>query len=137
MPETMNIGLMFEIHECPVCGIPYAASEKFFNRTRELGRDFYCPRGHVLTFGPSDAAKLRKQLVQQEHRANSLQRDLQLEEQAHRTTEHQRAAMKGQVTKIKTRAANGVCPCCNRYFANLHQHMAKQHPNWSPDSEGS
>lgn len=46
-------------------------------------------------------------------------------------TEYQRRAQKGQNTRLKKRIAAGVCPCCNRSFANLREHMAGQHPDFT------
>lgn len=57
------------------------------------------------------------------------QRRLESERRAH-------AATKGQLTKTKKRIANGVCPCCNRSFANLERHMAGQHPDYPQPGEG-
>jgi len=45
-------------------------------------------------------------------------------------TKRQKAAAKGQLTKTKRRVANGVCPCCNRTFADLSAHMHGQHPEY-------
>ena len=42
--------------------------------------------------------------------------------------------MKGQVTRIKKRVANGVCPCCNRTFKDLAAHMSTQHPDYIEQS---
>ena len=41
------------------------------------------------------------------------------------------AAAKGELTKMKKRVGNGVCPCCNRQFVNLQRHMATQHPGYA------
>jgi hypothetical protein len=48
----------------------------------------------------------------------------------------QLSASRGQVTKIKNRVGNGVCPCCDRSFTNLRRHMSTQHPAWkkTPDA---
>lgn len=45
------------------------------------------------------------------------------------------AAARGQVTRLKRRAANGVCPCCTRTFADLKRHMANQHPDFTLESD--
>lgn len=37
---------------------------------------------------------------------------------------------RGQLTKLKRRVSNGVCPCCNRSFADLHRHMTEKHPDY-------
>lgn len=48
-----------------------------------------------------------------------------------RDMERSRNAYKGQVTKVKNRVSKGVCPCCNRYFKNLHRHMENKHPDYA------
>jgi hypothetical protein len=34
------------------------------------------------------------------------------------------------VTKLKKRTSAGTCPCCTRTFANMAEHMKKQHPDF-------
>ncbi|WP_159103999.1 hypothetical protein [Rhodopseudomonas sp. B29] len=48
--------------------------------------------------------------------------------------ERRAAAARGQVTKIKNRVGHGVCPCCNRTFANLARHMAGEHPGYTAEA---
>lgn len=43
--------------------------------------------------------------------------------------------VKGEVTKLKKRIANGVCPCCKRSFCNLAAHMKTQHPEYTKEEE--
>lgn len=38
--------------------------------------------------------------------------------------------MKGVATRLKNRAAHGVCPCCNRTFQQLARHMSAKHPDF-------
>ena len=40
---------------------------------------------------------------------------------------------KAAKTRLKNRVGKGVCPCCNRSFANLKRHMASQHPEFAGD----
>lgn len=42
-------------------------------------------------------------------------------------------AARGQVTRLKNRAAAGVCPCCNRTFHQLVRHMAAKHPDFAAE----
>lgn len=51
-------------------------------------------------------------------------------------TERRLSATQGVVTRIKNRVGKGVCPCCNRYFANVHRHMANQHPEFAAEQKG-
>jgi DNA repair exonuclease SbcCD ATPase subunit len=48
-----------------------------------------------------------------------------------RDTEKSLIAQKGVTTRIKNRASNGVCPCCNRTFQNLARHMHTKHPDFA------
>jgi len=43
-------------------------------------------------------------------------------------------AIRGELTKLKKRVTNGVCPCCHRSFQNLRRHMATKHPNEAKDA---
>ena len=45
------------------------------------------------------------------------------------------SAQKGVTTRLKNRVQKGVCPCCNRYFAQLQRHMTTQHPNFAATAE--
>jgi hypothetical protein len=47
------------------------------------------------------------------------------------TAERRRRAEKAAKTKIKNRVAKGVCPCCNRTFQNLADHMKSKHPDYA------
>jgi hypothetical protein len=98
-------------------------------RRREDHQGFYCPNGHSNFYsGDNEAEKLRKQLVRAEAERDRARVRANGEEARRRLAERQRAAAKGQVTKIKNRIANGVCPCCNRSFENVRRHIETQHP---------
>ena len=88
---------------------------------------FYCPNGHRIHFtGESDETRLRRELNNEREENNHLRYRI---DHANRS----RAALRGQVTKIKRRVGKGICPCCRRNFANLKRHMEGQHPNWSEE----
>ena len=90
---------------------------------------FYCPHGHSAHYaeGESNEAKLRRErdrLAQQvAQRDDEIKRQRELREAA----ERQAAAARGQVTKLKRRAAGGVCAHCNRTFSQLARHMHSKH----------
>jgi hypothetical protein len=96
---------------------------------RRSGQSFYCLWGHSQHFtqGPSETALLRQE------RDRLKQNAAYLEDRANRLRDERDAATRrasaarGQVTKIKKRVGNGVCPCCNRTFADLQRHMASKH----------
>ena len=72
----------------------------------------------------SDKEKLEKRVKRLEQERNNA-RDRAA------TIDRSRSAYMGQVTRLKNRAANGVCPCCTRHFQNLQAHMAKKHPDYT------
>lgn len=122
------------------CGITFMVPDTWERKRREDHTGFYCPNGHVQYFlAKTEAEKLREQLAREKHQAEQTQARLRDEaEKARRqrdTADRRRAAMKGQVTKIKNRVGRGVCPCCNRTFQNLQRHMEGQHPDWAPEAE--
>jgi uncharacterized protein (UPF0212 family) len=39
--------------------------------------------------------------------------------------------LKTQLKKVHVRVGHGVCPCCNRSFAQLRRHMAAKHPEYA------
>jgi len=124
-----------ESHECGDCGITFAAPKTWWDTRRTKGGTFYCPNGHPRVFRETDVDRLQKQL-------DTAQRDKKYWESRFTSTravleaeKRSKAAYKGQLTKTKKRIGNGVCPCCNRTFANLHRHMSGQHPEYGKPIE--
>jgi hypothetical protein len=123
--------------ECWVCYMPFAIPEKMYTDKKACGGSFYCPKGCHLGMGVGEIQKLKDELAREKQareqekarldsRVNSLRddRDAALRREA---------AQKGAKTRIKNRVANGVCPCCNRSFQNLHNHMKNQHPTFAQE----
>jgi len=128
MSTTFEIATDFVSLSCGACGVSFAITDGFYRARRRDHKSFYCPNGCCRAYNiESDEERLRRQLSES-HQSNSSLRD-RLE-----TTRRSRAALKGQVTKIKRRVGKGVCPCCRRNFANLKRHMEGQHPDWSEES---
>ena len=103
---------------------------------RKSHTGFKCPFGHPLVFneGESEEIKLRRerdrlkqQLAEKDDRIAQERRWRHDEEERRQAAERRASAARGQVTRLKNRAAAGVCPCCNRSFENLRRHMASKH----------
>lgn len=113
---------------CPECGVPYGLAEEFRAAREKDHRNWFCPNGHSLWFSDQDeraeAVRLKDQLDRQRVRETALRDQLD-------STERSRRAYKGKVTQIKRRVGRGVCPCCNRTFADLGRHMEGQHPEYA------
>jgi len=122
---------------CHRCSTPYLLPEELYKAAKASETiNFYCPYGHAAHYpaGETEEIRLRRerdrlaqQIAYKDDRIKSLKDDLV-------ATERQRAAARGQVTKIKNRVGHGVCPCCNRTFENLHRHMTTQHPTFAAEA---
>lgn len=96
---------------------------------------FYCAYGHEQHYasGPTEEDKLRLERDRLKQNA-AFEADLRRQETERADAAQRRVtAMKGQVTRLKKRAAAGVCPCCNRQFTDLQRHMAAKHAGFVND----
>lgn len=117
-----NIEFVTEL--CCACGIPFAMTADFMRRRRNDHKEFYCPNGHRQWYsGKTEAQKLREELERK-------QRALEAEAGRAMALERQRDKVSRSYAKMRERVKNGVCPCCNRTFQNLMQHMKTQHPEY-------
>lgn len=110
---------------CAACAIQFAVPDQFDRQRRQTGDTFWCPNGHTLTY-KSEIDKLRKRLeAEQARRVHA--------EDQQQAAERRVAAARGQVTRLKNRIGNGVCPCCHRTFQQLSRHMATKHPGFKSE----
>lgn len=93
---------------------------------------FYCGYGHAQVFakGESEETKLRRERDRLTQRIAEKDDEIQRQRAMRLSTERRLSAAKGQMTKVKKRVGNGVCPCCNRTFTDLQRHMAGKHPEF-------
>jgi hypothetical protein len=113
--------------DCANCGVIFAITDDYSNRRRSDGAGFRCPNGHTLSYGKDDTERLKESTARETHLKDQLQ-------SAIRDAEASRVAH----LRDRSRIANGVCPCCNRHFANLHGHMTTQHPDYAaPPTKGT
>jgi hypothetical protein len=137
MADTIYATTELVVTKC-WCGMPHAVPLEM--RDKQLhdhanGRTqdaIYCPLGHThIISGTSEIEKLRREI---ERKTQEAIRERQKHDQTRaelRETELRRRAECGAKTRIKNRIANGVCPCCNRSFKDLHAHMKTQHPEFA------
>lgn len=107
------------------CGVQFALGSEFVERRMEDHAYWYCPNGHQQHWSQGNETERLKSQLEASRRIASNERDRR------QRAERQRAAARGQVTKIKRRVGRGVCPCCNRTFADLGRHMTGQHPEFA------
>lgn len=135
--NTITVQTSLDTINCGQCGGIYAIQTRFRERCQQEGSSWNCPYCKVGWgySGNSDNSKLKKQLAEAEAEKERLRKAAQYQrerrDEALAEAEHfrrSRDGMKGVVAKIKKRVGRGVCPCCNRHFANLQRHMESQHP---------
>jgi hypothetical protein len=126
---------------CCDCKVEFWLNDEFYRVAKQAATKFtwYCPNGHAQSFlkGESEEAKLRRERDQLAQRIAEKDDAIEAERQRRVLAERRVAAAKGQVTKLKNRASKGVCPCCNRHFANLERHMATKHPAFTTEPDAS
>lgn len=123
MGYALRQDVQLETHECGECGIVFAAPRAFWDERRRTGKGWSCPNGHSRIFTETDVQKLQKQLDAEKHRAEMFRREADEQRK-------QAIAARGQVTKARNKLARvdkGVCPECNRSFANVARHMRSKH----------
>jgi len=117
------------------CGVSFAITSEFEDRRRKDHVEFYCPNGHPQGFHGKTAEEERIDALQ----AEKLRLESSLDYargrldrvQKHASAQMGRATrFKNERDRIKTRIANGVCPCCNRSFQKVRLHMTIKHPDF-------
>jgi C4-dicarboxylate-specific signal transduction histidine kinase len=129
---TLNIIETYNVHCCNTCGVSYAVTDAYEQRRRNDHNTFYCPNGHSQYYPQkNEAEKQRERADRLARQVEAREADIRLEQRRLENERRAHSATKGQLTKTKKRVANGVCPCCNRSFADLGRHMAGQHPDYA------
>lgn len=118
--------------DCPTCGCIYAIPAGVYRRgiARKGHATIYCPNGHTWHFtGKTHEAEvrdLRDSLAQAHARRDQAEADA-------RMARAREAKARKERDRIKTRAGAGVCPCCNRTFAQLARHIKSKHPDYAKE----
>lgn len=110
----------FKIINCYKCGMPFGVPDRWKQNRMKDQESFYCPNGHRQAYSESSDSRLRKEVERKE-------RELEQERAAKRKAARERDAIRKSHRKMRERVKNGVCPCCNRTFQNLLQHMRTKH----------
>lgn len=124
MSQTIQKTVRLIAIECIKCGVMFAWPDHMEQQKRKDGTVFYCPNGHGMSWASSlktETERLGQELSEAKERERRARQDAEF-------FKNQRDGFKGEITKLKRRAAAGICPCCNRHFANLERHVATKHP---------
>ena len=119
--------IVLETEDCCSCGAIFGLEQHRITRLKKEGGNFYCPHcGTQQHYVESENQKLKERLAQEKHRAEAFKRQATYEAKS-------KAAIKGHLTRTKKRIGAGVCPCCNRTFKQLANHMKAKHPEYKED----
>lgn len=111
----------FVTHTCGGCGVLFGMTREFHDQRKRDRKGWSCVNGCSRVFtGPSEADKLRDEVERQRQVAEA-------EGARAARLENERDQVARAHTKMRARVMNGVCPCCNRTFQNLLQHMKTEH----------
>lgn len=103
-------------------GFDFAMSRTFYDETQRTKRTWYCPMGHPRAWrGKTTEQSLKDARAKATHLQDQL-----------RAAVRDAEASRVQLLRDRARFANGVCPCCNRFFDNVHRHMSSKHPDYTP-----
>lgn len=113
---------------CGQCGIAFCVPVGWYQHRCRSHETFWCPNGHPRAFkGQSEEEALRLERDRLKQQQAHYEDRLRAEREHREAAERRASAARGQVTKLKKRAAAGVCPCCNRQFVDLQRHMSTKH----------
>jgi len=112
---------------CCSCGSAFGVPEHWCSERRSDQRNFYCPNGHVQTFVKSSVEVLREQ---KDAEISALQAKLNEAAHARLVAQRERDKAVREKRKVERRIAHGVCPCCNKTFGDMTQHMITEHPEF-------
>ncbi len=136
--STLTVSTDLRTVECGSCGGVYAVSKRYYQQCYEQGLSWncpYCQRGCGWAGGQGENKRLKRELENANRGRASLQGQLARTEDLRDHHRRSASAYKGQLTKAKKRAANGVCPCCSRTFSDLARHMKSKHPDFGAPVE--
>lgn len=121
----------FTVETCIDCGIHFGVPSDWKNQRLKDRNTFYCPNGHNMHYtGESEADRLRRELAEKQKQLEAKEQQVIAEENRTNAARQQRDEARKSHRKMRDRVKNGVCPCCNRTFQNLLNHMRTQHPEY-------
>lgn len=130
---TAYLGITFATITCchEGCGCVFAVTEQMKAILHsDPNRWFYCPNGHRQHFTESTEDRLRREVREERQRRETAERDRDACDRMYRSAERGKAIIQGKHRKLKERVAAGLCPCCNRPFANMLAHIHNEHPEY-------
>lgn len=128
-------GRRHTVWTCKTCGVLATCPTDLMEYHRKSGGYHSCPNGHRWGWSKenSEDEQIRRERDRLKQKLAEKDDQIRRERERREAAERSASASRGQVTKMKNRAAAGVCPCCNRSFENLRRHMTAKHPGFKAE----
>lgn len=133
--STITYSTTLHALDCGECSIPFGVPVDFHRRVKRTGADFWCPNGHKIAYSETDYDRMKAKAEREERWRREAETRTEAARDQARAAERSASAYKGRVTRLKNRAAAGVCPCCQRTFQQLARHMSAKHPDFADSAE--
>ena len=114
---------------CGSCGVPFGLPLNLLTDLQNTGRWFYCPNGHHIRYHDDENTQLRNQLAREERLRKRAEVQRQAAYDQADAAERSARAVRGHMTRLRNRIANGVCPWCRRSFPDVLAHIGTKHPD--------
>ena len=126
---TEQITETYHLVSCATCSVRFGIPDGLYLRAvKRASGSIFCPAcGRESVWRESEDQKRIKDL---EKKLAWEASECARQKSARDAAEASLIATRGVVTRLKRRASAGVCPCCNRTFKQLSQHMANKHPEF-------
>jgi len=124
--------IVFSEITCYKCHIVFCVTNDHKERLINTGDEFCCPSGHNQSYS-EDKDKKRIKKLEKELSDTHTRKNFWMDQA--NASERSKSAMRGHLTRKKNqleKVKKGVCPCCDRFFENLHRHIKNQHPEFIP-----
>lgn len=110
---------------CGHCFVDFAMPRAMQRHCESVGAPLYCPAGHKMTYHQTELDRVR--MERDRYKQQVAERD-----DAVAAAERETERVRKEAARVARRVHNGVCPCCNRSFANVARHMKTKHPDVVP-----
>lgn len=125
--SEMNVEMVMDT--CIDCGIIFAVTERFRKQRQRDHKNLHCPNGHAQCYlGETDLEKERTARKTAEADAERYNRWNAQYRSTILTGNRSRAALMGQITRLKKRIVQGCCPFCGVVTYRLRGHLQADHP---------
>lgn len=116
------------------CGTPFALPKELLKAARGSGHTIYCPHGHSVAWKETEETRLRRERDRLKQEQARLEDEKRWAEERASVASVRADKAERKVKKLTKRVAAGTCPCCQRTFSNMAEHMKHQHPEFVADT---